>query len=60
MVMTNDNSNPFNILIVDDNPKNIQVIGNILRDAGYLIGYATDGESPIPSRKVERLRFDIT
>lgn len=37
----------FNILIVDDNPKNIQVIGNILKDEGYLIGFATSGEQAL-------------
>jgi signal transduction histidine kinase len=31
------------ILIVDDNPRNIQVIGTVLRDAGYLVGFAMDG-----------------
>jgi two-component system sensor histidine kinase/response regulator len=37
----------FNILVVDDNPKNIQVIGNILKDANYFIGFATSGEQAI-------------
>lgn len=33
----------FKILVVDDNPKNIQVIGNILKEANYLVGFASDG-----------------
>ena len=37
----------FNILVVDDNPKNIQVIGNILKDAHYHIGFATDGQQAL-------------
>jgi len=38
----NENS-PYKILVVDDNSDNIQVIGNMLREAGYQIGFATDG-----------------
>lgn len=37
----------YKILVVDDNLKNIQVIGNILRDAGYKVGYAMDGKQAI-------------
>lgn len=37
----------FNILIVDDNPKNIQVIGNILREANYLTGFAMEGQQAL-------------
>jgi len=37
----------FNILVVDDNTKNIQVIGNILKEAGHLIGFATNGEQAL-------------
>lgn len=33
----------FSILIVDDNPKNIQLLASILREDGYGIAYATDG-----------------
>jgi two-component system sensor histidine kinase/response regulator len=33
----------FKILAVDDNPKNIQVIGSMLREANYNVGFATDG-----------------
>ena len=37
----------FNILVVDDNPKNIQVIGNILKEANYNIGFATNGQQAL-------------
>jgi two-component system sensor histidine kinase/response regulator len=33
----------FKILVVDDNMKNIKVLGNILREKKYIIGYAVDG-----------------
>lgn len=37
----------FNILIVDDNPKNIQVIGNILKETDYIVGFAMDGQQAL-------------
>lgn len=37
----------FKVLIVDDNPKNIQYIGNILQAADYSIGFATSGRQAI-------------
>lgn len=33
----------FKILVVDDNMKNIKVLGNILREKKYIIGYAVNG-----------------
>lgn len=33
----------FKILVVDDNEKNIQVLGNCLRNANYILGFAMDG-----------------
>jgi DNA-binding response OmpR family regulator len=41
-----DNSQ-FNILVVDDVPKNIQVLGNILRQEGYFISFATEGKQAL-------------
>jgi len=38
---------PFKILVVDDNPKNIQVIGTLLREADYEVGFATDGQQAL-------------
>ncbi|MCZ4695227.1 hybrid sensor histidine kinase/response regulator [Ancylomarina euxinus] len=40
-------NNKIKILAVDDNPKNIQVIGSILRDAGYSVGFANDGQQAL-------------
>ncbi|MBN2521088.1 MAG: response regulator [Bacteroidales bacterium] len=34
----------FKILVVDDIPKNIQVLGNILKKADYLAGFAINGK----------------
>ncbi len=33
----------FSILIVDDEPKNIQLLGSLLREEGYLVEFALDG-----------------
>ncbi|HEY4788157.1 MAG TPA: hybrid sensor histidine kinase/response regulator [Bacteroidales bacterium] len=45
--MSSETKKAFNILIVDDNTKNIQVIGNILKEASYRIGFATNGQQAI-------------
>lgn len=45
--MVDEEKKQFNILVVDDNTKNIQVIGNILKEANYLIGFATNGEQAL-------------
>jgi two-component system sensor histidine kinase/response regulator len=37
----------FKILVVDDNEKNIQVLGSCLRDANYMLGFAMDGNQAI-------------
>lgn len=37
----------FKILIVDDNSKNIQVLGSILREEGYLVGFAFEGRQAL-------------
>ncbi len=42
----NDTNAPL-ILIVDDVAKNIQVVGNILREEGYRIAYALDGKTAL-------------
>ena len=42
------NEKTFKILIVDDNPKNIQVIGSILKAVSeYVIGFATNGKQAL-------------
>nr|WP_320189874.1 response regulator [uncultured Desulfobacter sp.] len=37
----------FSILIVDDEPKNIQLLGSILKQNGYQVEFATDGEKAL-------------
>jgi two-component system sensor histidine kinase/response regulator len=37
----------FKVLAVDDNPKNIQVIGSILMEANYEVGFAMDGQQAL-------------
>ena len=41
------------ILIVDDTPKNIQVLGKTLHDTGYNVSFATSGKQGLDSRKKE-------
>jgi len=45
--MDNNPDAPFKILVVDDNPDNIQVLGNMLRETGYQIGFATNGRQAL-------------
>lgn len=47
----------FNILIVDDIARNIQIVGNILRKEGYQISFAQDGKSAL--ERVESSSFDL-
>ncbi|MCK4981101.1 MAG: response regulator [Candidatus Delongbacteria bacterium] len=37
----------YNILIIDDTPKNIQVVGNFLKNEGYILSFATTGEEAL-------------
>lgn len=37
----------FKILIVDDNINNVQVLGTILREQGYLVGFASNGRQAL-------------
>ena len=37
----------FIILIVDDNPKNLQVLGSTLKDVGYKVDFATSGKDAL-------------
>ncbi len=45
------------ILIVDDNPKNLQVLGNYLQLEGYLVEFAINGESALDW--TDRKKFDL-
>jgi two-component system, sensor histidine kinase and response regulator len=47
MKMDEEKGKTFKILIVYDNPKNIQVLGNVLRNYGYMAGFATDGQQAL-------------
>lgn len=51
------NTNEFTILIVDDVPKNIQVLGSILRPVGYQVEFATGGRQAI--QRVKDHTFDL-
>ncbi len=45
------------ILIVDDNPKNLQILGNYLRNEGFKVEFALDGKSALDW--IERFEFDL-
>lgn len=48
---------PASILIVDDMPKNIQVLGNLLRQSNYNVEFATNGPEALEWVKVSK--FDL-
>ncbi len=55
-------TNKFSILIVDDEPKNIQLLGNLLKEENYDIEFATSGEEAIEwvySKKFDLILLDI-
>ena len=45
------------VLIVDDNPKNLQILGNFLQKEGYQVEFALDGNSALDW--IERTEFDL-
>jgi phosphoserine phosphatase RsbU/P len=45
--MVKDQSETFTLLIVDDIPANIQVLGNILQEEGYAVSFATSGRQAL-------------
>lgn len=47
----------FKILIVDDIPKNIQVVSNILKSEGYQMTFARSGKSAL--EKLGQIDFDL-
>lgn len=51
------NSANFNILVVDDLPKNVQVLGSVLRQAKYNIEFATNGKMAL--EWVKEKAFDL-
>jgi phosphoserine phosphatase RsbU/P len=55
--MENNTLNIPLILIVDDNPKNLQILGNYLRKEGFKVEFALDGKSALDW--IERREFDL-
>lgn len=51
------NPSEFSILIVDDIPKNLQVLGNVLSHEGYKFEFSTDGKKALDW--VKRKDFDL-
>jgi signal transduction histidine kinase len=48
----------YRILVVDDNKNNIQVLGNILHKANYMVGFAFNGEQAINILKTDN-EYDL-
>lgn len=55
--MKNDNPQISSVLIVDDNPKNLQVLGNCLQDEGFEIEFSLNGRSALDW--IDRKDFDL-
>jgi sigma-B regulation protein RsbU (phosphoserine phosphatase) len=56
--MRKDNTNDIPlVLIVDDNPKNLQILGNYLRKEGFKVEFALDGNSALDW--IKRAEFDL-
>lgn len=63
MINQNDTTTPLSaILIVDDNPQNLQVLGKILLENKYKIEFSTSGEAALKwlkTRKFDLILLDI-
>jgi two-component system sensor histidine kinase/response regulator len=55
--MNKTETTEFNILIVDDNPKNLQVLGKTLEQENYRVEFAIDGKTAL--EWVENQDFDL-
>jgi signal transduction histidine kinase len=55
--MIKETRKEYKILIVDDVPHNIQVLANILKEAGYQLGFAKDGKAALTH--MESAKFDL-
>lgn len=53
----NDEDRVFDILIIDDVPKNIQVVAGMLEDQGYNLAFAGSGEEAL--KKIVSHDFDL-
>lgn len=51
------NINPASVLIVDDNVKNLQVLGGFLRNEGLMVEFALDGMSAL--NWLDKKEFDL-
>lgn len=52
----------FSVLVVDDEPKNIQLLGNLLKENGYDVEFALDGEKALEwldSKQFDLILLDI-
>jgi two-component system, sensor histidine kinase and response regulator len=47
----------FYILMVDDNPKNLQLLGSTLRNEGYRLEFATNGSAAL--NWIQKANFDL-
>lgn len=59
---TSEGKSIFSILIVDDEPRNIQLLGNLLEDNGYNIEFAMNGEETLEwlgSRPFDLILLDV-
>ncbi len=45
--MLNETKKQFKIMVVDDNLQNIQILGSILKETKYSVGFATNGKQAI-------------
>jgi len=60
--LSNFQSRPSSILIVDDNPENLQVLGKFLQENNYLIEFAINGETALTwlsKKKFDLILLDI-
>ncbi len=46
-MIVENNKKKFSILIVDDEPKNIQLLGNLLKEKHYDVEFATSGKEAV-------------
>lgn len=53
----NYETRPPSVLIVDDNPKNLQVLGGFLQNEGMMVEFAMDGNSAL--NWVQKQKFDL-
>lgn len=55
--MNNFKPSDYTILMVDDSPRNLQVLGGTLRELEYEVEYATNGRKAL--EWIEKIKFDL-